>query len=188
MQVAALLAAGRSRRFGADDKLRADLGGRPLIVHAATALQAVEVDLRLLVTGSDVLAGLCPGFRAVPPEADDSGQAGSLRAAVLTASAVGAEGLLIALADMPCVGAAHLAAVTRQGMAGSGACSGHSGRRMPPAWFPASAFGELLRVEGDTGARTLLRAFPETAVVHAAARELTDVDTPEDLAVLRKIW
>jgi CTP:molybdopterin cytidylyltransferase MocA len=46
-----------------------------------------------------------------------------------------------------------------------------------PAYFPAADFGELLRLEGDTGARELLRS---AAAVVCEGLAL-DVDTEEDL-------
>jgi hypothetical protein len=50
---AVLLAAGASTRFGAGNKLLAELGGRPLIAHAADALLASGVDEIVVVTGRD---------------------------------------------------------------------------------------------------------------------------------------
>ena len=57
MTVAALLlAAGASRRFGADDKLLARVGGTALVAHAARSLHLPQVDIRIAVAASDAVA------------------------------------------------------------------------------------------------------------------------------------
>ena len=57
MSVAAiLLAAGRSRRFGAADKLAVDLDGLPLGLHAARTLADVPLAARILVTADPMRA------------------------------------------------------------------------------------------------------------------------------------
>ena len=48
---AVLLAAGASTRFGGGNKLLAELGGRPLVAHAADALLGSGVDEIVVVTG-----------------------------------------------------------------------------------------------------------------------------------------
>ncbi len=177
-----VLAAGHSRRFGPDDKLLAPLHGRPVAAHAAAAMRAARVDLRIAVVRGPAVAALFDGFDIVqlPPGAEV--QSDSLRAGVARARTLGATRVLIALADMPGVDAALLDAVAARG-AGSGAAAATDGaRRTPPAAFGADAFDALLQTRGDAGAGSLLRALPEAALVPAAPGQLADIDRPEDLA------
>ncbi len=179
-----VLAAGHSRRFGAEDKLLAPLDGHPVAAHAAAAMRTARVDLRIAVTRSDAVAALFAGFDIVqlPPEAEV--QSDSLRAGVARARTLGATRVLIALADMPGVDAALLDSVAERGLREGRAAVTDGARRMPPAAFGADAFDALMQVRGDSGAGALLRALPEAALVRAAPGQLADIDRPEDLAAL----
>ena len=85
------------------------------------------------------------------------------------------EGVVLLTCDMPAVTAEHLRGLC----AGEAvAASGYGGRRGVPAHFPRASFAALGRMEGDAGARELLR---EARVVELPGGEL-DVDTPEALA------
>jgi len=90
-------------------------------------------------------------------------------------------GILIMTCDMPAVTADHL-----RTLAGSDkvAASSYGGRNGVPAYFPAGDFPKLLKLEGDMGARELLK------IAHAVelwGGEL-DIDTPDDLAKARSIF
>ncbi len=107
--VVALLAAGRSQRFGAPDKLVAPLAGRPLIDWAAEAGHAVEAAQHIMVTGLDLPQQNCPAgyVQLVNPDAEE-GLSSSLRVAAHHAREAGASALLVLLADMPFVRPSHL--------------------------------------------------------------------------------
>jgi CTP:molybdopterin cytidylyltransferase MocA len=84
------------------------------------------------------------------------------------------DGVVLMTCDQPAVTAEHLRAL----MAGDEVTgSAYAGRRGVPAYFPASSFAELMELQGDAGARELLRA---AATVELAGGEL-DVDTAADL-------
>ncbi|MCW2362405.1 MULTISPECIES: NTP transferase domain-containing protein [Sphingobium] len=182
----ALLAAGRSTRFGAADKLAADLGGRALIGWAAEAGRTVEAAHHLLVAPAGVDWGShAPGYRLVVNSRPEAGMAHSLGLAAAAAQEAGASALMVLLADMPFVTAEHLDAVLGQfatdGASAVFSCS-PEGVAQPPALFPARAFADLQALEGDRGAQGLATG---SALVNADARLLLDVDTPEDLAWAR---
>lgn len=59
MRAAIVLAAGRSRRFGAVNKLLIPFRGRPLMHHALAAACAAPVGRVLLVTGADPRVARC---------------------------------------------------------------------------------------------------------------------------------
>lgn len=178
--VLALLAAGHSRRFGGS-KLDEELWGKPLGTHTADALADVPFLARVAVTGDARLDYAALGFTVLPNTDPVRDQASSIRIAARHALDLGADALLIALADMPCITAAHvrrlLVAAGEQGVV----ASTPGGSPCPPAVFGRARLAELLAITGDHGARDLIRAgFHLTA----SATELVDVDTGEELAAL----
>lgn len=182
---AVLLAAGKSSRFGKENKLLAPLGGRPLVEHAASALKDAGADILLAVAGSDAVASALPEFETL---AGDAFQSGSLQAGIREAQARGATSLLIALGDMPLVTPKLLRAVVAHHDADHTGCAWDGARPMPPACFPRSLFAELLSLEGDAGARTVLRDVAPEFRVSAASGELADVDTVHDLERVTRLW
>lgn len=179
-----LLAAGRSQRFGDADKLTQDLLGKPLAFHVVTTLESVPFLDRIVVKSHTDLDFEARGYRVIHNHQPEIGMSSSVKLGVASAQALGAEAVLIALADMPCVTAAH---VLRLLAAADGAdtvvASSDGVKPCPPAVFGANHFAALLELEGDEGARKLIAGGKH---VIAPARELLDVDRPEDLERLRK--
>jgi len=179
-----LLAAGRSRRFGGNEsKLTQEWEDRPLGLHAAGALGALPFRGRLAVVGDLTLDYAALGFDGVRNEHRDEGMASSVRLGVCHAREMDAEALVIALADMPRVTAAHVrrlfdASTDEQSVVAS------SDRQAakPPALFGRGHFDALLALTGDSGGRELLR---NATLVSADAAELVDIDTPAELEALR---
>ena len=132
-----LLAAGQSRRFGAPDKLLAQVGGQALVCHPARALAGLGCGGLAAVLSSDaVAAALPPAFQPIRI-APDQPMARSLLAALDHARQAGAGRLLICLGDMPGVTGATLARLLAR--SGDAACV-QGGRRLPPgALVPISA-------------------------------------------------
>ena len=172
-----LLAAGASRRFGAEDKLLADYAGRPLVAHAAEAMRMADLDDRVAVVTSDAVAAHLQGFRVIRIEQGQ--QSDSLRAGLAAAGVP--DRLLIALADMPRVTAAHLDAVMNHAGDDAIAASHDGVSPLPPACFPRAMLPALAALKGDQGAGRLLRDLPQDAFVHASDL-LIDIDTRADLS------
>jgi molybdenum cofactor cytidylyltransferase len=177
----ALLAAGRSTRFGDSDKLGAPLGGRALIEWAAGAGRSVNAAQHFVVMGPDFPQQYCQaGYRQVVNNIPAEGLASSLRLAACYARESGASALLILLGDMPLVTADHLRRVLALSDPTRPVFSRIvGGAAQPPALFPSAMFPPLEGLSGDNGARGLAR---DAAFVEAPADSLIDVDTPEDLA------
>jgi len=179
----ALLAAGRSTRFGDADKLTAPLGDRPLIEWAADAGRAINAAQHFLVSGPGFPQHFLPqGYAPVPNPDAAEGMATSLRIAARHAREIGASALLILLGDMPLVTAEHLAVLLAafardRGRPVFSRVAG--GAPQPPAIFPATLFPALEALSGDAGARSLAQ---DAAFVEAPETSLIDIDTPEDLA------
>jgi molybdenum cofactor cytidylyltransferase len=190
---AIVLAAGRSTRMGAANKLLADVVGMPMVRHAVEAALASQARPVLVVTGhqaDDVrvaLAGLDVAFVANPDYA--MGLSTSLKAGIRAVSK-GVDGALVLLGDMPRIEAAHLDAmiVAFASEAGSAiVVPMHEGRRGNPVLWPAALFGDILALQGDVGARRLMarHASQVREIDLGTDAVLMDVDTPEALARLQ---
>ncbi len=181
--VVALLAAGRSSRFGAANKLAAPLAGKPLLQWAADAGLAVTAAQHLLVAPQDRDAISCPAGYALlrNPDAEE-GMASSLRLAARHAREMEATALLVLLGDMPLVRGDHLAALlaaAAQDRARPVFSRAPGGVPQPPAVLPAALFPAMEALSGDKGARMFT---PDAVMVEAPADSLIDVDRPADLA------
>lgn len=181
MRTGLLLAAGASRRFGAADKLLAPLDGRPLVAHAAQAMQMAALDRHIAVIANPALRPHLDGFKIV--EIEPCEQSGSLRAGLQAAGET--DRLLIALADMPRITSELLDRVVAATTDERPAASRDDGPPMPPACFPRDWFGRLSELTGDQGAGRLIRDLPTEALVNAPGL-LTDIDTVSNLAKMKK--
>jgi molybdenum cofactor cytidylyltransferase len=183
---ALLLAAGAARRFGAD-KLAAPLpDGTPVGVAAARNLLAAGCDVLAVMRASG--AGIGPALAAldvpvVGCEDAELGMAHSLACGVRASA--DADGWIVALADMPFVRPATIAAVAAALGAGAEiAAPSLDGRRGHPVGFSARWREELLALHGDVGARALLAAHADRILMVPVADPgiLRDLDRPADLA------
>jgi molybdenum cofactor cytidylyltransferase len=190
---AIVLAAGRSTRMGAANKLLADVGGRPMVRRVVEAALASAAEPVLVVTGhqeSEVRAALA-GLEVTFVRNLDytKGLSSSLKAGIgAVPEAAGGAGVL--LGDMPQITAAHLgrliAAFAEDG-GNSIIVPTHAGKRGNPVLWPRAYFAEMLQLEGDAGARRLLAAHASRVreVDVGTDAIFADVDTPEALAELR---
>ena len=189
---AVLLAAGASRRLGRN-KLLLEVGGRPVVRRAAEALLGAEVSEVIVVTGHEAegvrraLDGL--EVRLVHNPAFADGQATSLAAGIARADA-GAGGILFAQGDQPFLTEALANALVRA-FAGAEppplvAAPFFGDRRGTPTLFSAELRGELARVQGDEGGRSVLARVREESPERFLAlpwedgRAFLDLDTEAD--------
>lgn len=180
-----LLAAGASRRFGADNKLLSDLHGRPLLCHAAQALRDSRAEVLIAVTRAPEIGALLAAFDVVTPDIPDPKQSDSLRAGVERAKALGASSLVVVLGDMPFVTSELINDVIAACTDASPSAATDGTRPMPPAAFPLGHFEALRGLKGDQGAGRLLSTLPAPALVSADHSAMLDVDTQEALSEAR---
>lgn len=187
---AVVLAAGRSTRMGAQNKLIADVGGVPMVRRTVDAVSASAATPVLVVVGHmrremcAVLEGTPVTFVANPDFA--SGLASSLKAGI-RALPSDCDGALVLLGDMPRIATAHIDRLVAAFRAGDGAriiVPVHEGQRGNPVLWPAAYFAELLQLGGDSGAKSLLagHAAQVSEIDLGTDAILRDVDTPEALA------
>ena len=184
--VLVLLAAGKSERYGdVGSKLDEEFLGRPLGLHVATTLENMPFQERLAVVRHCGIRYEEHGFRVLRNDERDGDLSSSVKIGVACAKAQGAEAVLVALADMPRVTAAHIYRMFDVTTDARTVVASSDGREpKPPAIFGADRFEFLLNIEGDKGAREMVVAGRH---VVTAPAELIDVDTPEDLARLREL-
>lgn len=189
--VGILLAAGSSRRFGADKLLQAMADGRSLAETAGgNLLAACNRTLALVAPHSDreLIAQLRRAGLEIVEAAQAQDGMGATLAAGASASARAA-GWVVALADMPAIRPASIAAVVRALRGGASiAAPWHRGRRGHPVGFSAQWFDSLAGLTGDSGARGVLDAHADhlTRVEVDDPGIVFDVDTAADLARLRR--
>jgi molybdenum cofactor cytidylyltransferase len=181
-----LLAAGRSRRFNDGDKLAEPFLDKPLAYHVVTALEKVPFLARIAVVSDTALDFAALGYQVVENPDPSLGQARSLCHGVTAAREAGAEAVLVALADMPRVTAGHIHRLLDTYDGPDAVVASSDGvRPMPPALFGKDQFDALLALEGDEGARELVKRGHH---VVASPAELVDIDTQDDLRELRELY
>ncbi len=183
-----LLAAGRSKRFGAD-KLCAKLDGKAVIRWSAGSLASLEAVYVVIAPGADAVTQALSRLdvRFVVNLARDEGMASSIRAGV-AALPEAAEAVVIALADQPRASAAVTRALCERWQAGGVAAAApvYSDGRGNPVLFGRECFDALLALRGDVGARAVLDALgSRVGLVDVGEGMPVDVDTPEALAMLQ---
>jgi molybdenum cofactor cytidylyltransferase len=184
-----LLAAGRASRFGSP-KLLADVHGRPMLVRALDTLLDVAREDRIVVVlgaNADRLEPLVRGVRVsvVINRGHADGMASSIRTG-LASVPPDCRGVMIALADQVSVTPGDLRRLVdawrenpeRVAAARYGDSVG------VPAIFPAAMFDQLEKLQGDRGARDLLRREAGQGTGVPMPTAAVDVDTPADLAAV----
>lgn len=188
-----VLAAGRSTRMGADNKLLQELRGKPIVRYAVEAQLEARLDPVLVVTGHQkeaveaALSDLPIRFVHNPDYA--SGLAGSVRAGVAALPSE-AEAAVISLGDMPNVTSQVIERLAESHLQQPDSLAvvptlfGHRGN---PVLLARPIFPAVSLLTGDRGARRLLDEAG-SRVVEVPFEDpaiAIDVDTPEALRALQ---
>jgi len=183
-----ILAAGESRRFGGIKQL-ADIEGKPLLQQVIDqCLQVSETDIYLVLgaNSEQIQAGLSlDGVRLINNDDWQQGISSSIRAAVNRLAAEYPAILLIA-GDQPRIIAAELVGLIETWRSDPGLiCAAYYDETLGiPAIFPGGYYSELLKLQGDRGAKSLLMNQPGL-LVHPLESAKFDIDTPDDLLPTR---
>lgn len=189
---AILLAAGAGSRFtNVRHKLLSQLddGGPSVGARALRSALDAAIGPVVVVTGALDEAALRadptikrlldePGVMVRHNPAWADGQSTSVRAGIVAAQEIGADAVVVGLADQPFITPAAWQNVA----AGLGAITvaTYDGRRGNPVKLHASVWG-LLPASGDEGARVLMRDRPDLVVEVPCSGSPADIDTVEDL-------
>jgi len=177
-----VLAAGSSQRFGAD-KRKALMDNGMALLDATLASIPDSISRRILVLKESDrdIADAHSSWQICPAENPEAGMANSLASGIAMASDW--DGALIALADMP-----HTTPQTYTDL--QNALADHdivipcfNGKRGNPVGFRQHFFSEIRKLEGDQGAKSLLKKYEGKCFELETADEgiIRDVDTPDRL-------
>lgn len=192
---ALVLAAGASSRMQGKQKLLAKIDGRPLVrraVEAAIGSGVASVTVVVGHRGDEVAEALTDlDVKFVDNQHYASGLSSSVRAGVESLDA-DSDGVVILLGDMPEITSEivtavidgfdpdlgrHIVVPTFDGKAGN------------PVLWSGRYYSDLVSLDGDMGARKMIRANTESvAWVKAGPGVTLDVDTPEALAAIGGSW
>jgi molybdenum cofactor cytidylyltransferase len=187
---ALLLCAGRSSRFGSD-KLLAPIAHQrdraPMAVLAARhAIAGTGNALAIIAPGSSELGRLLAKAGCEVLESADTSRGLGASLAAGVAHAHDAGGWIVALGDMPFIDPQTFALILTELRAGAiiaAPVDRATHMRGHPVGFSAALKPELLALDGDEGARSILhRHRHQVAAVAVDDRGiLMDIDTPGDL-------
>ncbi|MDO8287615.1 MAG: molybdopterin-binding/glycosyltransferase family 2 protein [Parvibaculum sp.] len=187
---AIVLAAGKSSRMGALNKLTAEVEGRAMVARAVEAAHASGAAPVIVVTGHEselVRAALKDGpvrFTHNPDYAD--GLSTSLRTGA-KALPEGLDAVLVCLGDMPDISSDHITRLIAAFDPDEGrtiCVPTFAGKRGNPVLWGAAYFAELQTLKGDTGAKHLIGEHADAVceVPMPDDASLRDIDTPDELA------
>ena len=190
---AIVLAAGRSTRMGAVNKMLAEIGGKPLVRIAAEQAVSSHAKPVIVVTGHErerveaALKGLPVRIVHNPDYAEGLGT--SLKTGI-AAVPEEADAAIVCLGDMPQVDAVLINRLIGALEPERGALivvPTIDGRRGNPVVWSRRFFHDLMSIQGDIGARHLIGSYAEAVVEIpvTGAAALTDVDTPESLSAVK---
>lgn len=191
MIAAVVLAAGRAVRMGAP-KMLLPLAGRTLLAHVIAAAQASQCEAVFVVAGAHAEVvrreAEALGAQLVFNPHYDEGMGTSLAAGIAALPAE-CEAAVVLLGDQPRVSGAAIDRLiaayreTRKPIVVSryGEVAG------APTLIARALFADAVTLTGDVGGRVLATRYPDrVAQVSLGVEEAWDVDTPEDLARLRR--
>lgn len=183
---AILLAAGSARRMG-EDKLLADLGGKPLAFHAFEAIRAAGLagPIVAVAPGSGLIP-LFDGEARIVEVADHALGMGHSLAAAIRQVPVDWTAAIVCLADMPFVRPLTLAALARMVTGDAIIRPCFEGRPGNPVLWGRSHFARLRELTGDRGGRALFDLYPVETLDCGDPGVEIDIDTPEALAEARR--
>lgn len=183
--LAVILAAGAGSRFnGPGHKLESKLKKKPLVWWAATNALAAGFAEVLVIEGCIPVSGLVPDEVSIVHNHDwADGQSRSLQVAVHYADLSGYDTLVIGLADQPFVmpEAWRLVAASPSPIA----VAKFDKQATPPVRLHSDVWG-LLPLDGDEGARHLLRSRPELVTEVPCPGSAVDVDTVVEFDQVRR--
>jgi molybdenum cofactor cytidylyltransferase len=190
---AVVLAAGQSRRMGAENKLLEVVNGKAMVVHAVETALAADTTSVTVVVGHQAeqvkkaLANFNVSFVLNPNY--DAGLSTSLKAAA-DVMPEEADALIVLLGDMPQVTARHVDRLIAafNPLEGRAICvPTHEGKRGNPVLWARHFVKEMSDLRGDVGAKHLI-GMNEDSVAEVEMSDpaiLRDIDTPEALAAIR---
>ncbi len=186
MNVAVILAAGQSKRLGRPKQLL-QFEGKTLIERAVTTSLNADLEPVVVCGAEPEIANLFPQYAVQNADWAD-GMATSIRIGVARALELNASRVVVIACDQPFVTADDLTRLV-DGLDDPEtkiAAAEYDDVVGIPACFDNSVFADLLRLEGDRGARDLIRS-PDSKTEHVPMPNAAlDIDSEEDVKALQR--
>lgn len=191
--VGIILGAGRSRRMGLENKLVAEINGKPMIVHAIESVKNSRVNKTTLVTGyqREIVERAVQGIEIeiIYNPNFTEGLSSSIKSIghKLTKNV---DAVILCLGDMPGITSTHINSLLKAFKNNPNrqiVIPTYKGRRGNPVLWGKKHFPLLVNLSGDRGAKVLFQNNENniTEVQIEDEAILTDLDTPDALEKYR---
>ena len=186
---AVILASGFSKRFG-ENKLLLNLGGKPLFRHIIDTVKDCGIFENVFVVSQyDEILENASGCVPLKNTKANEGISASVK---LGAENSNADHIMFFVCDQPLLSKETIADFRKrfiESQKGMGFIK-YDETYGIPAIFSAEYKSEILKLSGDTGAKSLSKKYPEDVFLYEAENpaELKDCDTKEDFAEIEKIY
>lgn len=183
-----ILAAGNSARLGTPKQL-VDFNGKPLICHLIEQALFVKTKAVFVVLGGNQEL-ISPKISHLPVhtvrnEYWQNGMGQSIQTGVraILKKHPKIAGILMLVADQPFVSADLIYQLiqTQQATGAKIVASTYAGNQGVPAIFDHTLFGQLLALDGQTGAKKIIQQDAENTPTVSFPEGIFDIDTPADL-------
>ena len=188
---AVILAAGGSSRYG-ECKQLVEINGSSLIRLTIDKLTGLFPNERIIVVvgaNSEAVAQTVNNLpvKIVLNEEWQQGLASSLKAGLNNVEP-DCQAVMIVLCDQALITAEHLCQLLDLWLACPSeiTTSGYAGTIGTPAIIPVEFYPQVLALEGDAGAKSILKSNPERVRTIAIPEAEFDLDVPADLEKLKK--
>jgi len=178
--LAAILAAGKSTRFGVQ-KLTQNYHGKLLLQWPIDILKKIQVDRILVVSKKLNLSSIdLDNFKVVVNENADMGLSTSVKLALSMVR--NHEGVLFLLGDMPKISTDLVKKVISMDRTKI-TFPFHDDVKGFPVYLPSRYFEEVTSLSGDVGLRMIIAKHPNEVASFDGGKEcIFDVDTPQDIS------
>jgi molybdenum cofactor cytidylyltransferase len=179
-----LLAAGNSTRFGGSKQL-ALVENEPMVLHSLNQLKPVFHDNIFVVLGAyaNDIRPLIEGYAQLIHHANwASGIGSSIAKGIREISSLkDYRGIMIALADQAALTSSDYSQLWQRFDGESIIAAGYKGKAGVPAIFPDRYYRQLRTLNGDQGARDIIRQHPQRVLKVNMPNAMLDIDTRNDL-------
>ena len=188
---ALLLSAGHSSRMG-QPKALLEWQQRPLIKHQLETLKALDCHIAVVLGAhEEAISTVLKNEEVlrVSHARFDAGMGSSIAAGISAISYLQPEAVLIVAVDQPLITATYLKALVEffhQNPAGIVQSTSTEGWKGIPAIFSASYFDELEALDGDFGAKPVVKSHFDDCLTYTPSELLTDMDTYAQYEALKK--
>ncbi len=189
---ALVLAAGKSTRMGEENKLLLKFNDKAMVAHVIDQLIDSKVSDIIVVTGNEfaeVRKAISQKVEFTHNPDFDMGLSTSLKAGIAALHSA-CDGVMVCLGDMPYISATTYDALLDAFEKGYIIAPTSHGKVGNPIIFSREYFEEFGALDGDKGARGLLKKYPEKVIKVDLGTDsiLEDIDTPDNYQdILSKI-